>query len=89
MPEYHVTGPFPFGDHAPDSTFEADPNEQIERAVKRGSISPAEKPATPVIPAETATREAPASPAPSATTDTSPKSSAPHAGHAGDHKKKE
>lgn len=47
MPEYRVTGPFPFRGHEPGSTFDTDLSDQIERAVNRGSISPApSKPAS-------------------------------------------
>jgi hypothetical protein len=89
MSTYRVTGPFPFRGNAPDSTFEADTDERIERAVKRGSISSAETPATTSTPAETAPAETPAAPASTPPTVTSPKPSAPHTGHADGHKKKE
>lgn len=39
MPKYRVTGPFPFRGNGLNSTFEAETDEQIERAVDRGSIS--------------------------------------------------
>lgn len=81
MPTYRVTGPFPFGEHALESTFEAETDERIERAMKRGSISPEETPPT--------LAETPNAPASTTSTDTSPKPSAPHVGHAGGHQKKE
>lgn len=89
MSTYRVSGPFPFRGNAPDSTFEADPDEQIERAVNRGSISREETPPMPPTPADTAPPETPPAAASTSTTDQSPKSSAPHVGHAGGHKKKE
>jgi hypothetical protein len=39
MPEYRVTGPFPFRGNDLGATFKAETDERIERAVKRGSIS--------------------------------------------------
>lgn len=44
MSQYQVTGPFPFRGHEPGSTFTAEPDEAIERAIARGSISPTKKP---------------------------------------------
>lgn len=39
MSQYEVTGPFPFRGHEPGSAFTAEPDEVIERAIARGSIS--------------------------------------------------
>jgi len=90
MPRYRVTGPFPFGEHAPDSIFEAETDERIERAVKRGSISESSTPPETPAPVETSAPVVPApTPTPSTSTDPTPKSPTPHAGHVGGHKKKE
>jgi hypothetical protein len=88
MDTYRVTGPFPFRGNAPDSTFEAELDERLERAVKRGSISLEQTPPTAPTPVVAAPPETPA-PASTPPADPSPKPSAPHVGHAGGHKKKE
>lgn len=50
MSQYVVTGPFPFRGHGSGSTFTAEPDEVIERALARGAISldrpPKPKPST-------------------------------------------
>lgn len=47
MPEYSVSGPFSFRGHQPGSTFTATADEQIRRALNRGSITRVEEKATP------------------------------------------
>lgn len=39
MKTYDVRGPFPFRGNAPGSTFRAEPDPVIERALNRGSIA--------------------------------------------------
>ena len=73
MKTYTVSGPFPFGPHAPGSTFRAETNPVIERALARGSIT------------EDATPEA----VPSAPPAPTPKSTAKPSGHIGPKSTKE